>query len=171
MGREQRFRDMQNARTAQANAARQANLDTDLGRRLASAPILDRWGRALKPGDEITYTNDLDMLFVIQDIRAVDVNPNVPPGTVLLTLVAQAQIPAQRGQLLTRLTLINAGQPAEEQPSAEELAAEDADARSADADRAMAAPLPVDEPAPTDAPTEEGGTDGPAGIVLTDQQP
>ena len=171
MGRESRFREEQARRAQQADAARQRNLNTDLERRLASAPLLDRWGRALNPGDEVTYTNDLDMLFVIQDIRAVDVNPNVPPGTVLLTLMAQAQIPAQRGQLLTRLTLINAGKPEEVEPGAP------ADVAPPDDDTAALAPAERDElppaaPAPTDdTPTAEEGVDRgqPSGIVLTDE--
>ncbi len=58
--------------------------------------IYDRWGKSLDQGDVVHILGRTDVMWVVADIRPV-LDPQAPPGTLIVSLQATLQIPVRGG--------------------------------------------------------------------------
>lgn len=124
MGREEQLRKELNARTARQGQSQRAQAQQNVMAR--PAQVVDRFGRVLQEGDEVIFSPDMPLTYMVAGIQSMDHDPRVPPGTMLVRLEGAIEIPCTRGAQIPRAILVNRPLPATDAPPAGETTAPDA---------------------------------------------
>lgn len=114
MGRENRLRQQLMGQSARRQQGQRAQTDERQTADMMARPVMvvDRLGRPLQEGDEVALSLDVPLLCMIERMQPMDHDPRIAPGTIVLHLTAQLDVPTMRGMQLTKFILVNRPPPA-----------------------------------------------------------